>query len=120
MTSKGVSRHDFEEYVHVVDERTTRDGRQLSDGLARVLRKLIWAKRRRGLQLHRTYERLGETMTLSGLISDGDLARHGYIPDEDYSFAIGADNTVTRDHLTRWTSESDGAAALWVGERLTG
>jgi hypothetical protein len=120
MTNRGVSRRDFEEYVRGVDERATRDGSRLSEGISRVLRKLVWANRRRGLQLHRTYEKLGETVTLSGLISDGDLVRRGYMPSDHDSFATAADDPVTRDYVTRWTSESDRVAALWVGERLTG
>jgi hypothetical protein len=118
MANKGVSKHDLETYLRGVDERATRDGRRLSEGSSRVLRNLLSAKRS-GVQLHRTYDRLGETLTLSGLISDGDLARHGYIPIDGDSFAIAADDPVKRDQLTRWTSESDGDADLWVGERLT-
>lgn len=52
------------------------------------------------------------------LISDGDLARHGYIPAPDDSIAIAGNDPVRRDRIACWSSETEGGIELWIGERL--
>jgi hypothetical protein len=62
--------------------------------------------------------RTGSEMALSDLITDGHLARHGYFPRDKESVAIGQNDSIHRDRITCWASESDGVTELWVGEPL--
>jgi len=116
MRKGGISARELEKHLHGANERATSEGRPFSDGAARVLRKLAAANRHGGLR--RTYRKTGKGMTLSDLVTDGHLARHGYIPRDNESVAVGLNDSIHRDRITCWTSESDGGAELWVGEPL--
>jgi hypothetical protein len=116
MRTVNVAPFPFPSLVTSTEPRCSSTGRRLSAGPARVLRKLARANRHGGLR--RTYEKTGNELALSGLITDGDLARHGYMPRDEESVAIGRNDSIHRDRDTCWTSEWDGVTELWVGEPL--
>jgi hypothetical protein len=116
MVRIGVSACNLREHLREADRHAEREGRHLSEGARRVLAKLVQTRRLSGL--HRTYERSGQQVSMSDLISDGDLARGGYIPVDTDSMPIGDGDPVKHDRVTLWISESEGGRELWIGERL--
>ena len=115
MSRRSVSAQDLQQQLHHAELRAASEGRELHEGAARVLRKLDRATSGDGL--HRTYRRTGDHLAMWDLISDGDLARHGYIPADSASITVAGNDPVRRDRILFWSSESEGRE-LWIGERL--
>lgn len=111
-----VSASELRRHLLELYKKCTANGRRLNEGAARVLRKL---EERAGTSgLHRTYVKSGRSVTMWDVISDTELAQRGYVETRHNSYTIWMEDSVKRDRITCWMSETEAADELWVGQRL--